>query len=67
MKLGNICAECGGIGAGPRQLCAGCEPLYPLTPGKDVAQGDECPCPTCRSDLALIAPCQRHVAERAAA
>ena len=29
MKLGHTCAECGGSGAGKRQLCEGCEPLYP--------------------------------------
>lgn len=28
MILGDQCAECGGHGAGPRQLCETCLPLY---------------------------------------
>jgi hypothetical protein len=51
--LADYCAECGGRGAGPRQLCEACLPLYPLdeTPVEtafiDVDQPlstDECRC-----------------------
>lgn len=48
--LGDYCAECGRKGAGPRQLCRDCLPLYPIddiapAPGADHPPGhDECDC-----------------------
>ena len=51
MNLGNWCAECGADEAGPRQICATCEDLYPIA--NDDAAGfygtqglvtDECLC-----------------------
>jgi hypothetical protein len=54
MILGDTCAECGGQGAGARQLCPACEPLYAaLDPRHDALVTDECLCADCIRPAAL--------------
>ena len=60
------CVECGTTTPNLSLICDTCAPLYPDAV-QPVSQpynlpplvGDECPCPSCRSDMAGLVPCRR--------
>ena len=53
------CVECESETMNVSLVCDACAPDYADLPRDWPLVGDECPCPSCQSDLADIVPCRR--------